>query len=222
MWLPGHLAISFLTCTPLLVYARSQGEDKTLALSYVAFFAVLPDFLHIGDLRILSHSVTGLTVLVSAALIVLSLFVEVRRIHVLIASVAAGAHLLADWMFGHFFPLFPFSNEYASLNYFNTLIDLRAEIALTAVAIVVFAVLTFSGCSAWRCVWHTRRDRLGILLLLMPFLTLALLETAYFIQNMGIVGTTFTRLMMLALFAPPIGGTMIVIVDLLKCRASPT
>jgi hypothetical protein len=216
MWLPGHLAISFLACTPLLLYARRQGEGKTLALSFVAFFAVFPDFLHIGDLRILSHSVIGLMVLVCAALIVLALFVEVRRIHVLIASVAAGAHLLADWMFGHFFPLFPFSNEYASLNYFNTLVDLRAEIVLAAVAIVVFAVLTFSGRSAWRCVRHPGRDRLSILLLLIPFLVLALLETASFIQNMRIVGTTVTRLIMLALFAAPIGGTLLVIMNLFK------
>jgi len=101
-------------------------------------------------------------------------------------------------------------------DHFNTLIDLRVEIVLAAVAIVVFAVQTLSGRSAWRCVRHPGRDRLSILLLLIPFLALALLETAYFIQNMRIVGTTVTRLIMLALFADPIGGTLLVIMNLFK------
>ena len=216
MWLPGHLAVSFLACTPVLLYSRKQGEDRTLALSYVAFFAVLPDFLHIGDLRIVSHSLSGLIALVSIALVVLSLLFEVRKSQVLIASVAAGAHLFADWMFGHFFPLFPLSQEYESLNTFNTYIDIRSEIAFSAIAIVVFAVLMIPRRAVQRPAVAGRRDIWNFLVLLLPFLAIALLETVYFIQNMMTVGVTFTRLILLSLFVVPVGGTLITIKGLLE------
>ncbi|MDD1773753.1 MAG: hypothetical protein LUQ14_03920 [Methanomassiliicoccales archaeon] len=216
MWLPGHLAVAFLACTPLLLYSRRKGEDATLALVYVAFFAVFPDFLHIGDLRIVSHSLVGLAALVSIALVVLSLLSEVRRSLVVIASVAAGAHLFADYLYGHFFPLFPFSTEYVSLNAFNTFMDIRVEIGLFAIATVVFAIYMFSGRTGLRYVRPVRRERWGYLILLLPFLAMTLLESAYFIQNMMIVGTTITRLILLSTFAVLLVGTLILIRDLLE------
>jgi hypothetical protein len=216
MWLPGHLAVSFLACTPLLLYSRRKGEDATLALVYVAFFAVFPDFLHIGDLRIVSHSLVGLAALVSIALVVLSLLSEVRRSLVVIASVAAGAHLFADWLYGHFFPLFPFSTEYVSLNTFNTYMDIRVEIGLFAIAMVVFVVYMISGRTSQRHVQPVRREKWSRLILLLPFLVMTLLETAYFIQNMMIVGTTVTRLILLSIFMILLGGTLVLIKDLFE------
>lgn len=216
MWLPGHLAVAFLVCTPLLLYSRRKGEDPILALVYVAFFAVFPDFLHIGDFRMVSHSLLGLVALVLIALVILSRISEVRRSLVAIASVAAGAHLFADWMYGHFFPLFPFSTEYISLNTFNTYMDIRAEIALFAVATVVFAALVISGRHDYRSVKTAREAKWGYLVLLFPFLAMVVLETVYFTQNMLIIGTGVTRLILLAIFGVLLGTTLLVIREVLE------
>ncbi|MDD1767095.1 MAG: metal-dependent hydrolase [Methanomassiliicoccales archaeon] len=216
MWLPGHLAVAFLICTPLLLYSRRKGEDPILALVYVAFFAVFPDFLHIGDFRMVSHSLIGLAALVLIALVILFYVSEVRKSLVAIASIAVGAHLFADWMYGHFFPLFPFSIEYVSLNTFNTYVDVMAEIALFAVATVVFAALVISGRHDCRSVKTARGAKLGYLVLLLPFLAMTVLETVYFVQNMLIIGTGVTRLILLAIFGVLLGATLLVIREVLE------
>jgi hypothetical protein len=56
----------------------------------------------------------------------------------------------------------------------------------------------------------------SFLVLLLPFLAIALLETIYFVQNMMTVGVTFTRLVLLSLFVIPVGGTLIAIKGLLE------
>jgi uncharacterized membrane protein len=61
-----------------------------------------------------------------------------------------------------------------------------------------------------------KRDIWNFLVLLLPFLVIALLETIYFVQNMMTVGVTFTRLVLLSLFVIPVGGTLIAIKGLLE------
>lgn len=201
MWLPGHLAVAFLICIPLLLYSRSKGEEPILPIIYVAFFAVFPDFLHIGDFRMVSHSLIGLSVLVLIGLVILSLISEVRKSLVAIASVAVAAHLFGDWMYGHFFPFFPISTEYVSLNTFNTFMDVRAEILLFAFAAVVFCIFTVSGHYNFVRIRTDLKTKRGFLVLLLPFLAMTALETVYFAQNMTIVGVSLSRLILLVIFA---------------------
>jgi hypothetical protein len=216
MWLPGHLAASFLACTPFLIYYRERIGNRTLVLSYLAFFAAFPDFLHIDDLRIISHSILGLAALTAIAFVVLSLFFEVRRSYIVIAAVAAGTHLIADWMFGHFFPIYPLSDDYVSLNTFNTLADIRVEILLSAAAIIAFVVLSLKSRGSGLTSGLDRKEKWNVMILLLPLSAIAFLEAAYFTQNMMDVGVTITRLMLLCLFLIPLGGTLMISRDLMR------
>jgi hypothetical protein len=218
MWLPGHLAVSFLACIPLVLYYCRRKENLTLITPYIAFFAVLPDFLHFEDLRTFSHSIVGLTILVLIALMVLHFLFKIRRAQVLIASVAAGAHLAADWLFGHFFPLYPFSNGYASLNSFNTNIDIQAEVALFSVAFVVFAIIVLSARTIRRSMELSYSEKWNVVILILPFLGMDLLETVYFLQNMTTVGLGMSRMILLVIFLTTILGSAVLLRSVMSRR----
>lgn len=107
VWLPGHASFSFLLALPIINSVRKREGDLMLPLSYAAFFSVMPDFLHIGDLRMFSHSIFGATILLVAILAILSRLAPFSGRLAAIAFVATGGHLLGDWLFGHFYPAFP-------------------------------------------------------------------------------------------------------------------
>jgi hypothetical protein len=218
MWLPGHLAVSFLACTPLVLYYCRRKENLMLIIPYIAFFAVLPDFLHFEDLRTFSHSMIGLTILVLMALAVLHFLFRIRRAQVLIASVAAGAHLAADWLFGHFFPLYPFSNGYESLNSFNTYIDIQAEIVIFSVAFVVFTIIVLSARTIRRSMELSNNEKWNVVILIIPFLGMDLLETVYFLQNMTTVGLGTSRMVLLTIFLTTILGSVILLRSVISRR----
>ena len=182
-----------------------------LIIPYIAFFAVLPDFLHFEDLRTFSHSMIGLTILVLMALVVLHFLFKIRRAQVLIASVAAGAHLGADWLFGHFFPLYPFSSRYESLNSFNTYIDIQAEIVIFSVAFVVFMIIFLSARTIRRSTELSNSEKWNVVILILPFLGMELLEAAYFLQNMATVGLGVSRMVLLIIFLTTILGSVILL-----------
>jgi hypothetical protein len=218
MWLPGHLAVSFLACTPLVLYYCRRKENLILIIPYIAFFAVLPDFLHFEDLRTFSHSMIGLTILVMMALVVLHFLFRVRRAHVLIASVAAVAHLGADWLFGHFFPLYPFSNGYESLNSFNTYIDIQAEIVIFSVAFVVFTIIVLSARTIRRSMDLSNSEKWNVVILILPFLGMDLLETVYFLQNMATVGLGTSRMVLLMIFLTTLLGSVVLLRNVISRR----
>ena len=218
MWLPGHLAVSFLACTPLVLYYCRKKENLILTIPYIAFFAVLPDFLHFEDLRTFSHSVIGLTILVLMALVVLHFLFKIGRAQVLIASVAAGAHLTADWLFGHFFPVYPFSNVYESLNSFNTYIDIQAEVVIFSVAFIVFTIIVLSTRTIRRSMELNNSEKWNVVILILPFLGMDLLETGYFLQNMTTVGLGISRMVLLAIFLTTILGSVILLRNVISRR----
>lgn len=189
-----------------------------LIIPYIAFFAVLPDFLHIEDLRTFSHSIIGLTILVLTALALLHFLFRVRRAQVFIASVAAGAHLAADWLFGHFYPLYPFSNGYKSLNSFNTYIDIQAEIVIFSVAFVVFTIIVLSARTIRRPMDLSNSEMWNVVILILPFLGMDLLETAYFLQNMATVGFGTSRMVLLGIFLTTILGSVILMRSVISRR----
>lgn len=211
MWLPGHLAVSLLACTPLVLYYCRSKEDLILTIPYIAFFAVLPDFLHFENLRTFSHSLIGLTILVLTALVVLHFLFKIRRAQVLIASVAAGAHLAADWLFGHFYPLYPFSNGYQSLNSFNTYIDIQTEIVIFSVAFVVFTIIVLSVPTIRRSMEFSNSEKWNVVILILPFLGMDLLETVYFLLNMTTVGLGVSRMILFVIFLTTILGSVILL-----------
>ena len=93
MWLPGHMAVSLLLCLPLLVMVK---RERLLALYFVAFFSLLPDFLHLGELRIFTHSFVGLTVMLALSFGILAVLFRPRPVMYVIGTVAALGHLLGD------------------------------------------------------------------------------------------------------------------------------
>jgi hypothetical protein len=150
MWLPGHVSIAFLLCLPLLFVSIRRGSTVWLALAYVGVFSILPDFFHWGDYRMVSHSIVGLVVIAGVILYILGKLFKADAALLAIGAVAAGAHLAGDLWIGHIFPLFPFSEQIAELNQFNTLDDLRIEIVLSAIALVVLILFLYVTSRQWK------------------------------------------------------------------------
>lgn len=211
MWLPGHLAVSFLLCLPLLVYVK---RERLLALFYVAFFALLPDFLHLGPLRVPSHSIIGLTVMLSVALVTLYLLFRPRPILLAIGAVAAVGHLLADLYIGSIYPLYPVSSEWYALHQFNTAFDIRVEIVLSGIALGVL-ILGFNLRELYRSRrGYTRSMNANLYLLIVAFGAMALLQGAYFAYTM--LGNPFDpmRGVLLLLFLVPLVPTGVLLLRL--------
>ncbi|MGB9882534.1 MAG: hypothetical protein ACPLM9_05310 [Methanomassiliicoccales archaeon] len=143
MWLPGHLALSALAVLPVIeAIASKRSVNRIQVLAFLFFFSVFPDFLHIGELRILTHSLLGLSLSVAIITLLIWKLVGIDRILLSITIVASGLHLLGDWIFGHFYPLFPFSTQYFSINNFNTLLNMRTELLLFILVLpFIFLVL---------------------------------------------------------------------------------
>lgn len=181
MWLPGHLSVSFLLCLPLLVQLRRQ---RLLAIYYVGLFALLPDFIHLGPLRMYSHSILGIAIMLIITLG--ALFISFRPNPLLLVSgaVAAYGHLLADLYIGSIYPFHPFSEEWFQLHQFNSLFNIRVEIVLSSIALVILA-LAFGFSRLYRSRRElTRSERINLLLILLPFLVMVMLQGAYYLFMM--------------------------------------
>lgn len=177
MWLPGHLAVSFLLCLPLLMHVK---RERLLALYFVGVFALLPDFLHLGPMRIVSHSLLGVTVMSLGLLAVLFLLFRPRPALLAVGAVAAYGHLLADLYIGSIYPFYPVSETWYQLHQFNTAFDIAAEIVLASAALVIGATL-FGLPRLFRSrLALDRSERGNLLLLLLPFGVMVALQGAYF------------------------------------------
>jgi hypothetical protein len=198
MWLPGHLAFSFLVCLPFIIYLK---KERALALVCLGAFALLPDFLHLGMLRAFTHSLLGLTVLLTAALLVLIVLFRPRPAIVGLAIAAASAHLLADLYVGSIWPFYPWSDEWFQLHEFNTPFDIRVEVVLFAISALTVLVLL----RPWEAVRSIRsyqpRERDLLLVLTIPLGAMAGLQAVYFaIVSQG-PGLDLYRSLLLAFMA---------------------
>ena len=138
MWLPGHLALSFLLCFPLIVMVK---RERLLAFYYVAFFALFPDFIHIGELRIVSHSIAGLTAMLLITFVILFILFRPRPIMYIIGAVAAIGHLLGDLYIGSIHPFWPFDDTWYHFHQFNTTFDIITEVMLSSIVLILIIVL---------------------------------------------------------------------------------
>jgi hypothetical protein len=210
MWLPGHVALALLICLPLLWLYRVKKGSYLLALAFVAFFSVLPDFLHFDtSLRTVSHSLTGATVLAAVLLVVMWKAFGTGWILQVIAVVAVYAHLLGDLYIGHIYPYYPFSMEYIQNNQFNTVFDLRFEMIISTIATLVVIALYIFDRKGFRLENVPPMERRGLLTLVLPFAALCLAQIGYFgildiLQNYtwsaAILGLFFLVLLSLSVF----------------------
>lgn len=185
MWLPGHLAIGLLlSLIPLALWAR-RSSLLLKPLIFVAFFSVLPDFLHFGDLRAFSHSIFGATLMAGAVLLLLIMIQGWNPLLATIAFLGTWSHLLADLFIGHIYPWYPWSWEIVQYNQFNTLFDIRVELALSLLVFVPFAAWLIKSPKHLAVVGHKQKDLVVIVSLLGVFLIFASAQTLYyFYQNM--------------------------------------
>jgi len=200
MWLPGHVAVGFLlSLVAVLLYLRTY-KSLLLPLAYVAFFSVLPDFLHLGDLRAFSHSIFGAVLLLVAALLILWRIHGWRPLLALVALLSLGSHLLADLYIGHIFPWYPWSVEFVQHNQFNTLYDIRVELFLCALAAVplLYLLTTQRGASCFDDLG--RRDLVASIALMAPFFLLCLGQVLYFVVLDIIDVFTISSALLLAIF----------------------
>jgi len=194
MWLPAHVAFALLVCLPLVARVR---EGRALAVAYVAFFSVLPDFIHLGDWRIVSHSLAGWTAITLACLLVLHVMFRPRPMLLAIGALASACHLLSDFYIGSIFPLWPWGLEYVGLHNFNSDFDMRAEAVLIALAFI--ALLAMRPVRSLSEVPRLPRAALwNIVVLMAPFGAMALAETLVFLDRSPSLGAT--RLIALAAF----------------------
>lgn len=177
MWLPGHFAVALILCLPLLFLVK---EQRGLALAYVAFFSVLPDFLHSGSLRMASHSILGLSIMLAAVLALLVIAFRPRPALLAIAAVASFAHLLADLYIGSIFPLWPWDQEYVMIHSLNTIFAYRAEVLFIVLAAGIFLLLLRPLSTLENIRSYTPSQRRNLLALILPFGLMSLAEGAYF------------------------------------------
>jgi hypothetical protein len=181
MWLPGHVALALLICLPLLWLYRIKKGSYLLALAFVAFFSVLPDFLHFDTgLRTVSHSLMGATVLAAVILVIMWKAFGTGWVLQVIAMVAVYAHLAGDLYIGHIYPYYPFSTAYIQNNQFNTVFDLRFEIVVSSIATFVAIALYAFDRKAFRLAEVPPIDLRGLLTMVLPFAALCLAQIAYF------------------------------------------
>jgi hypothetical protein len=181
MWLPGHVAVALLICLPLMWLYRAKRDSYLLPLTFIAFFSVLPDFMHFDTgLRTFSHSLIGATVLAVCLLVILWKAFGTGWLLNLIAMVAVYAHLLGDMYIGHIYPYYPFSMEIVQNNQFNTVYDLRFEVLILTVAAVVVIALYALDRKGFRLEPLTLTELRILLTLLLPFGALCLAQTGYF------------------------------------------
>ena len=200
MWLPGHLAFSFLLCIPMLVLVK---RERLLALYFVAFFALLPDYAHLGSLRMFSHSLTGVALMLLISLAAIAVLFRPRPVMYVIAAVAALGHLAADLYIGSIHPFWPFDDTWYQLHLFNSPFDLATELMLSIIAIGLMIIL-FGPFRLRRSRRDLeRRESRNLYFLAAVVAMVTLLQGAYYALLIYLGGGDVARYLLLLFFALP-------------------
>jgi hypothetical protein len=165
------------------------------------FFALLPDFLHLGPLRFLSHSLIGLGAMLLAVFVPLIILSRPRPALLLLAIVAAGSHLLGDGYIGSIAPFYPWSLEWFQINEFNSAYDIHMEVIFFAIAFLI-AVIALGPWRSLRSISrYTKKERWGLAITSFPVMAISGLEGVYFIIVSEGPGLAGYRAVLLACFA---------------------
>ncbi len=178
MWLPGHFAAAFIICFPLIVLAKK--EDRALAIAFVAFFSLLPDLLHLGSLRMISHSFIGLAIMLAMTLGPTWYLFRPRKLLLAIGAVAAASHLLVDLYVGSVTLYYPFSANSLSMHPFNLTFDIIVEVVLLIATFGAILVLLRPLDMLRSVSTYPKTKRVNLILLMAPFTLLSALEGGYY------------------------------------------
>ena len=141
---------------------------------FVAFFSQFPDFFHIGELRMFSHSLVGYSAHMAIALTVLWILFRPRPHLVALAVLASFSHLMADLYIGSITPFYPWSNDWIEFHEFNSALDLHLELVLPMVVLMIL-ILFNPLRTILSTLDYSKAMRRNLLLLAIPFTLLTML-----------------------------------------------
>lgn len=219
MWLPGHIAVGILLSSfALLLYASKRGS-YIVPLAYAAFFAVLPDFFHFGDVRAFSHSFVGAAILLVVALSGLRLVHRWEPLLGLVATIALASHLLADTYIGSIHPWWPWSMATVQYHEFNSVFDIRAELDLCALALIPLIGLVLAWPKGLRMEGLARGDLQALTALLAPFCLFSLAQVVYYFDlDITANSTLSAQLLLMAFLAALLCSLVILVRSLWRLR----
>jgi hypothetical protein len=156
MWIVGHTAFAFLLIW-MLYRIRGRRIHSSLIL-FIFIFANLPDALHAGIFRAITHNLAGTFLFAAFWLLFFNRLGLVEKRHFPVLLMATGTHVLNDYLFSGYQFLFPWSGTEFRVFAFNSFEDLLVESILV---LVLVAVLNFAGdLSRMRSYMHGVKRRL--------------------------------------------------------------
>jgi len=218
MWLIGHTALAYVVIKVIWIVFKSKSNSKSnnkgndtelrddtkkYLLRFSPHFIILlfvfanwPDFIHVGELRILSHNLLAVFVVPIIILLVLHRFNIVNRLEATLLVIASGLHALTDTLFSAFHLLYPFQSTAFSIYPFNSPQDIIAEGVIITIFLTMFLwtrdwkVLSnfLSNCfvGSWRKVKSDSRNVLIGHLYIFIFLLFSLFALIQLVMNMDV------------------------------------
>ena len=138
MWIAGHTAFAFLL---IWVLYRIKGKRiQPHLILFIFVFANLPDALHAGIFRALTHNPAGTFLFAGFWLLFFNRFGLIEKRHFPVLLLATGTHVLNDYLFSGYQFLVPLNGTEFQVFAFNSFEDLLVEsILVLAFVVIVFA-----------------------------------------------------------------------------------
>jgi len=136
MWFLGHFCVGYLVSKGV---SREQIPGYMLPL--LLLFSNIPDSLHIGVFRLLTHNLGGTLFVTLAALFFMRLlFVKLNKYEMLLLFTAGIFHILGDLLYGSYHPFYPITAMSPTFFDFNTATNLVTEIGLFAIVLAIMVL----------------------------------------------------------------------------------
>jgi hypothetical protein len=143
MYFLGHAAFAYV---PIAAYCLARGVRlQPTTVLVVLFFANLPDTIHFGPVRWLSHNTVGALLMFALFFVLFRRMGLVRNEEMPYLGFAVGMHVLSDTLFSSFILFFPFSVDIQKVFGFGSEGHIMAEAVM---APIFLAMLLASG--DWR------------------------------------------------------------------------
>lgn len=141
MYINGHTALAYLLIGVGLLALRKRIRPEILL--FVFIFANLPDALHFGFLRDVTHNTLGTFLFVAFWLWFFHRYKLIDGKHVPLLLFASGAHILGDCLFSGYYLTFPLNFAKYQLYAFNSYEHLLVGSILTLAFVPLFLAFDF-------------------------------------------------------------------------------
>ncbi len=140
MWMLGHCCASYLVIKSGYHLTGRELDGKFIL--YILLFANLPDALHIGPLRALTHNVFGTFLIAVFFLWLFRKYDMIPEKYVGALFIATFVHILCDQLMGSYYLFYPFDTAKFAFFGWNSFEQLFSESVL---ALIFFPVFVLSG-----------------------------------------------------------------------------